>query len=94
MKNIWGSNLWDELTENVKTAMEKSLETLKTRDVENIPGAKEQLIRRFEQLIRFLPQEHGQILIRSIDDSISNSFFPHTRDLAVAFQKILESSNP
>ena len=41
-----GIDLWDELTENVKTAMEKSLETLKTRDVENIPGAKEHYLGR------------------------------------------------
>lgn len=84
-------DLWMELVEKVKVAFEKSLEGLRSRDVENIPGAKDQLIQRFEQLIRFLPQENGRLLIQSIDESISNAFFPHTGDLAEAFGKILKA---
>ena len=85
------TELWDELVEKVKVGFEKSVDQVKTRDVENIPGAKDQLVRRFEELIRFLPQDHGKLLVRSIDESIANSFFPRTDSLAEAFQKILKA---
>ncbi|WP_457558388.1 hypothetical protein [Candidatus Harpocratesius sp.] len=86
-----GTELWSELVENFKSGIEKSLQLIKERDVENIPGAKDQLIRRFEELIRYLPRNNGELLIKAIDESIQNSFFPRTHDLADAFSKILYS---
>ena len=44
--------LWSELLENFKKGLTNSIEKVKERDVETIPGAKDQLIRRFEELIR------------------------------------------
>lgn len=83
--------LWTELVENFKVGLEKSLELIKERDVETIPGARDQLIRRFEELVRYLPRKNGELLIKAVDDSIQNSFFPRTNDLAEAFGKILTS---
>ncbi|MHA1775386.1 MAG: hypothetical protein ACTSWC_01355 [Promethearchaeota archaeon] len=84
-------DLWSELVENFKKGIEKSLELIKERDVENIPGARDQLIRRFEELLRYLPRNNGELLIKAIDNSIQNAFFPRTDDLAEAFSKILHS---
>ncbi len=85
------TGLWAELINEFKEAMEKGLEIIKTQNVDNIPGAKERLIARFEELIRYLPKENGSILIKSIDDAIANSFFPRTDKLSDAFEKILEA---
>jgi hypothetical protein len=82
-------DLWTELVNKLIASMEKSVEMLKTRDVDDIPGAKDQLITRFEQLVRFLPKENGKLLVQSIDESISNSFFPQTKTLVDAFKKIV-----
>jgi ferritin-like metal-binding protein YciE len=83
--------LWNELVDKFITQLIKSIESLKQRDVETIPGAKDQLVTRLEQLSRFLPKENGKMLIKSIDESICNAFFPNTNDLADAFQKILKA---
>ena len=91
MENDFESDLWSELIEKFGNSIKKSLEVIKERDIENIPGAKEQLIRRFEELNRYLPRNNGEILIKSIDESISNAFFPQTNKLDVAFEKILKT---
>ncbi|MHA1718224.1 MAG: hypothetical protein ACTSWX_14140 [Promethearchaeota archaeon] len=85
------TELWSELLENFRTSIKKSIDMIKDRDIENIPGAKEQLVKRFEELYRYLPKDNGSILIKSIDESISNAFFPQTNKLEVAFEKILKT---
>ena len=85
------TDLWSELLENFKKGLTNSIEKVKERDVETIPGAKDQLIRRFEEMIRYLPRNHGELLVKSIDISIQRSFFPRTSSLAEAFAKILAS---
>ena len=85
------TDLWSELLENFSQGLEKSIEKVKERDVETIPGAKDQLIRRFEEIHRYLPRNNGELLIRSIDDSIQEAFFPNTTSLSKAFAKILTS---
>ncbi len=91
MVNDLESDLWSELIEKFGISIKKSLEIIKKRDIENIPGAKDQLIRRFEELNRYLPRKNGDIIIKSIDESISNAFFPQTSKLNVAFEKILKT---
>jgi len=91
MENDLESDLWTELIEKFGDSIKKSLEIIKKRDIENIPGAKEQLIRRFEELNRYLPKDNGNIIIKSIDESISNAFFPQTNKLDEAFEKILKT---
>lgn len=85
------SDIWTELLENFATGLEKTVSTLKTRDAETIPGAKDLLIRRFEDLHRYLPRENGKLLIKSIDESIAEAFFPREKSLDKAFAKILKS---
>lgn len=83
--------LWDELVENFKNSLSESLKLINERDVETIPGAREQLIRRFEELARYLPRNNGELLIKSIDESIQNAFFPREPNLGTAFSLILNS---
>lgn len=91
MENNLESGLWSELIEKFGISLKNSLELIKKRDIENIPGAKDQLIRRFEELHRYLPRKNGDILKKSIDESISNAFFPQTNKLGEAFDKILKT---
>lgn len=91
MKRTLSNGLWMELVENFKLGLEKALEMIKQRDVETIPGARDQLIRRFEELIRYLPRNSGELLIKAIDDSIQKAFFPRTDNLSEAFSKILHT---
>lgn len=91
MENNLESGLWSELIEKFGISLKNSLELIKKRDIENIPGAKDQLIRRFEELHRYLPRKNGDILKKSIDESISNAFFPQTNKLDEAFDKILKT---
>lgn len=84
-------DLWTEIVNKFVQGLEKSLEILKERSVDNIPGAKEQLIRRFEELLRYIPRNNGQLLIKMIDESIAQAFFPFSSDLSEAFAKILKS---
>lgn len=83
--------LWDELVANFNNGLSEALKLVEERDVETIPGAREQLIRRFEELQRYLPRNNGELLIKSIDQSIQNAFFPREDDLGRAFGKILVS---
>ena len=83
--------LWNELIGNFSLSLDKSLEFIKERDIDNIPGAKDQLVRRFEELKRYLPKDNGELLIKSIDESIQNSFFPRTKSLGEAFSKVLST---
>ena len=91
MESNFESDLWSELIEKFGNSIKISLDVIKKRDIENIPGAKDQLIRRFEELHRYLPRNNGNIIIKSIDESISNAFFPKTNKLDEAFEKILKT---
>ncbi len=91
MESNFESDLWSELIEKFGNSIKISLDVIKKRDIENIPGAKDQLIRRFEELQRYLPRNNGNIIIKCIDESISNAFFPKTNKLDEAFEKILKT---
>ncbi|MHA1602973.1 MAG: hypothetical protein ACTSUI_08155, partial [Promethearchaeota archaeon] len=69
------TELWNELVQNFDKAISESIKKIEERDVETIPGARDQLIRRFEELKRYLPRNNGELLIKSIDDSIQNAYF-------------------
>lgn len=82
---------WNQLLEEFKKGVDKAIEELKNRDVENIPGAKEALLQRLETMRNYFPREGGQIFKDSIDKKIQDAFFPNTLDFSEAFQKILKS---
>jgi len=84
-------NTWRELLTNFQVGIEKSIEKLQNRDIENIPGAKDALVQRLENIKTYFPRNNGVLFIKSIDDKIQNNFFPNTRSFSAAFSKILKS---
>ncbi len=82
---------WRDLLADFVKGLEKAIEQLENRDVENIPGAKEALLNRLNNMRIHFPNNDGEIFKRSIDDKIQNAFFPNTIDFVEAFEKILKS---
>lgn len=82
---------WKNLLNNFEIGLTKAVEELQKRDVDNIPGAKEALIQRLNNMKLHFPKNEGEIFLKSIDDKIQNSFFPNTKDFVEAFAKILKS---
>jgi len=90
MSNL-GDPQWDELLKNFEKGIQIAIDRLEQRNVENIPGAKEALLNRLNNLKRFFPRNEGELFIRTIDNTIQNTFFPNTRDFSEAFEKILQN---
>jgi len=82
---------WLELLQDFERGLEKAIDELEKRDVENIPGAKEALKQRLKNIRLHFPKNNGEIFLKSIDDKIQNAFFPNTKDFSEAFQKIINS---
>ena len=83
--------IWKGLLNDFEQNLEKAIEILQTRDIENIPGAKEALIQRLNNMKLHFPKKNGDILIKSINDKIQNAFFPNTKSFSKALKKILKS---
>jgi len=83
--------IWKGLLNDFEQNLEKAIEILQTRDIENIPGAKEALIQRLNNMKLHFPKKNGDILIKSINDKIQNAFFPNTKSFSEALKKILKS---
>ncbi len=82
---------WKELLKIFQDGLEKAIEELQKRDVENIPGAKEALIQRLNNMKLHFPKNNGEIFLKSINDKIQNAFFPNSTNFSEAFEKILKS---
>ncbi|MFW9988891.1 MAG: hypothetical protein ACFFC3_09570, partial [Candidatus Odinarchaeota archaeon] len=82
---------WKELLKNFQDGLEKAVEELQKRDVENIPGAKEALIQRLNNMRIHFPKNNGEIFLKSINDKIQKAFFPNSTNFSEAFEKILKS---
>ncbi len=82
---------WHELLQDFERGLEKAIDELEKRDIENIPGAKEALKQRLTNMKLHFPKNNGEIFLKSIDDKIQNAFFPNTNDFSEAFQKIIKS---
>ncbi len=82
---------WNELLQEFGKSLENAIEHLENRDIENIPGAKEALIQRLNDMKLIFPKNNGDIFIKSINDKIQNAFFPNTKTFSEAFEKILKS---
>ena len=82
---------WMELLASFEKGLGIAIEKLKDRDVENIPGAKNALIQRLENLKQYFPQNEGILFIKAINEKIQNAFFPSTDNFSQAFEKILKS---
>lgn len=83
--------IWKGLLNEFQDGLEKALEELQKRDVENIPGAKEALIQRLNNIKLHFPKNNGDLFLKSINDKIQNAFFPNTKNFSEAFEKILKS---
>jgi len=84
-------SVWHELLQDFEGGLEKAIDELEKRDVENIPGAKEALKQRLNNMRLHFAKNNGEIFLKSIDDKIQNAFFPNTNDFSEAFQKIIKS---
>jgi len=82
---------WKMLMNDFENGLEKAIEELQKRDVENIPGAKEALIQRLNNMKLHFPKNNGDIFVKSINEKIQNAFFPNTTNFSEAFEKILKS---
>jgi len=82
---------WKDLLKDFENGLNKAIEELENRDIENIPGAKEALIQRLNNMKLHFPKNNGEIFIKSVDDKIQNAFFPNTKDFARNFAQILKS---
>ena len=82
---------WNDLLQNFSNGVEVAIGELEKRDVENIPGAKEALLQRLNNMKIHFPKNDGDIFIKSINNKIQTAFFPKTKDFTSAFQKILNS---
>lgn len=82
---------WKTIINDFEKGLEKAIEELLKRDVENIPGAKDALIQRLNNMKLHFPKNNGEIFIKSINETIQNAFFPNTKIFSEAFQKILKS---
>ncbi len=83
--------IWKELLQEFEKGVEKAIEELEKRDIENIPGAKEALIQRLNNMQLHFPKNNGEIFSKSINDKIQNAFFPNTKNFSEAFEKVLKS---
>jgi hypothetical protein len=82
---------WNNLIQDFINGVNRAIEEVQKRDVEKIPGAKEALIRRLNEMKTHFPKNNGEIFTKSINEKIQNAFFPETKNFAEAFQKILKS---
>jgi len=89
-----GITIWSEMVNKFRDAITKAIDLMKERDVENIPGARDRLLSKFEQLKNYLPRNDGELLSKVIDESIQKSFFPRTSNLPEAFNSILNARTP
>lgn len=82
---------WKKLLQDFIKGLEKAIEELEKRDVENIPGAKKALLDRLNNMKVHFPKNDGEIFVKSIDDKIQNAFFPQSIDIVESFNKVLKS---
>ena len=82
---------WYELLTSFEKGLDIAIEKVKDRDVENIPGAKNALIQRLENIKQYFPQNDGALFIKAINEKIQNAFFPSTKNFTHAFESILKS---
>ncbi|MBN2155053.1 MAG: hypothetical protein JW776_03325 [Candidatus Lokiarchaeota archaeon] len=87
-------SVWNEILEKFQIGLTASIEHLKERDIENIPGAKERLIEKFTQIRDYLPRNNGELLLSMINDSIQARLFPNIEDIVPAFNQILNARTP
>ncbi|MHA1733337.1 MAG: hypothetical protein ACTSU5_15430 [Promethearchaeota archaeon] len=83
------SEIWDELLDDLGKNLDKAIARIEERDIDDIPGAKEALIRRLGAFRSQYAENDGFLLKKLIKETIEDTFFPQVDDLTSAFRKIL-----
>lgn len=83
--------VWRDMLQDFVNGLEIAIKEVEKRDIENIPGAKQALLQRLDNMKTHFPKENGEIFIKSINDKIQNAFFPNVKDFTIAFDNILNS---
>ncbi len=86
--------VWPNLLADFTLHVNKAITLIRERDVDEIPGAKEELIARLTNILNYFPKNEGVLLKKIVSDSIEKSFFPRTDDIAQAFNQILNARTP
>src|SRR4030042_6888411 len=87
-------DVWPKLLSDFTNHIQQAMILIRERDVDEIPGAKEELIARLTNIMNYFPKNEGVILRKIVSDSIEKSFFPRTDDIAQAFNQILNARTP
>ncbi|MEJ2251400.1 MAG: hypothetical protein P8Y70_18295 [Candidatus Lokiarchaeota archaeon] len=82
---------WKRLLQDFMKGVDIAFEKLEERDIETIPGARDALLQRLNDMKTHFPKNNGEIFVKAINDKIQNSFFPATKDFTEAFRKVLKS---
>ena len=82
---------WNRLLKEFEENLEKAIKKLEERDIENIPGAKDALIQRLNNIKTYFPKNNGELFLKTINEKIQYAFFPNTKSFSEAFEKILKS---
>src|SRR5512137_2422419 len=65
--------VWPKLLSDFTLHINKAISFLRERDVDEIPGAKEELIARLTNIVNYFPKNDGVILQKIVSDSIERS---------------------
>ena len=82
---------WRDLLQSFEKGLELAIDQVQKRDVENIPGAKDALVQRLENMKLHFPRNNGDLFNKAVNEKIQNFFFPKTKNFSEAFSKILKS---
>ena len=83
--------LWGDLLQGYIVGLDKAIEELNTHNVESTAQAIQLLLDRLKVIRGLFPINNGRLFLQTIDNVIQETFFPDTRDFAIAFEKILNS---
>lgn len=83
--------LWGDLLQGYIVGLDKAIDELNTHNVESTAQAIQLLLDRLEVIRGLFPINNGRLFLQTIDNVIQETFFPDTRDFAIAFEKILNS---
>src|SRR5271157_136742 len=88
------ADLWATLLDDFAKHVQQAIDQIQERNVDDIPGAKDELIARLTNIMNYFPKNEGTVIKRIIYESIEKHFFPRTDEIAAAFDQILNARTP
>jgi hypothetical protein len=92
--NLAESDLWGTLLDDFAKHVQSAIDMIRERNVDDIPGAKDELITRLTNIMNYFPKNDGQVIKRIIYESIEKHFFPRSDDVATVFEQVLNARTP